>query len=80
VAIDQTPELFGVYSNEIAFPGDHIVLFVVRHWHRTHVPAPNAEIEAQDFFAHAPLPDGSAASTGRRLAELFAGAERSQLW
>lgn len=80
VVIAQTPELFGVYSNEHAFPGDHIVLFVVRNWHRTHVPAPNNEIEAQDFFAHTALPENCAVATGRRLAELFSSVERSQFW
>lgn len=80
VVIDQTPELFGVYSNERVFPGDHVVLYVVRHWHRTRIPAPNAEIEAQDFFAAIPPPAGCAPSTLARLSELFSGAARAEHW
>ena len=80
VVIDQTPELFGVYSNERAFPGDHVVLYVVRHWQRTHIPVPNAEIEAQDFFAALSPPAGCAPATKARLAEVFAGATRSEQW
>lgn len=86
VVIDAAPELFGVYSNESHFPGDHVVLFVVRHWHRSHVPAPNNEIEAQNFFAphdfFAPLPARAdcPSSTRRRLAEIFTNAPRSELW
>ena len=80
VVIDAPPELFGVYSNETHFPGDHVVLFVVRHWHQTHVPKPNSEIEAQDFF----LPDRAQAdwpaSTQRRLQEIFGPTPRSELW
>ena len=80
VVIDQPPELFGVYSNMRNFPGDHVVLFVVRHWYRTHIPAPNAEIEAQDWFAVSPVPDGCAPATARRLTEVFGAAHRDELW
>lgn len=74
------PELFGVYSNANHFKNDHIVLFVVRSWRRLHVPAPNSEIAAQDFFAADPLPAGCAPSTGRRLAELLGGAGKDEMW
>jgi 8-oxo-dGTP pyrophosphatase MutT (NUDIX family) len=80
VAVDGTPDIFGIYSNESAFPGDHVVLFIVRQWHRTHVPAPNYEIEAHDFFAVDPPPDGCAPATERRLAEVFGGAARDADW
>lgn len=80
VAIEGTPDLMGVYSNEHQFPGDHIVLYVVRSWRRTRIPEPNREIVAHDFFdALAPPPD-SAPSTERRLAELFGGSTRDEHW
>ncbi len=80
VAVDGTPDIFGIYSNARNFPGDHVVLFVVRNWHRTHVPAPNSEIEAHDFFAVRPPPSGCAPATERRLDEVFGVAVRDPLW
>jgi ADP-ribose pyrophosphatase YjhB (NUDIX family) len=80
VVVDGPPELYAIYSNERNFPGDHVALFLVRHWHRSHVPEPNSEIAAQDFFGCQPSPEGSAPATARRLAEIFGGAARDELW
>jgi len=80
VVIDKTPDLFGVYSNHAMFPNDHVTLFVVRHWHRSHVPAPNNEIAAHDFFPVTPAPADCASATIRRLDEIFNGVPRSELW
>ena len=80
VAIAGPPELYAIYSNGTNFPNDHVVLFLVRHWSRTQVPAPNSEISAQDFFPHASPPADCAPSTLRRLAEIFAAAPRNELW
>lgn len=80
VALTAPPELFAIYSNGRNFPGDHVVLFLVRHWQRTRVPTPNREIAAQDFFTALPPPADCAPSTERRLAEVFGGAPRSELW
>jgi ADP-ribose pyrophosphatase YjhB (NUDIX family) len=80
VVVDGPPELFGVYSNARNFPNDHVVLFVVRDWHRTRVPKPNAEIAAHDFFAALPPPADCAPATARRLAEVFGRAPRDEFW
>lgn len=80
VAVDQPPELFAIYSNDRRFRGDHVALFVLRHWHRTHIPAPNSEIAAQDFFAPDALPADCPPSTPRRLAEILDAAPRDELW
>ena len=74
------PELFGLYSNDRNFPNDHVVLFLVRSWHRTHVPEPNSEIMAQDFFSPSALPDECAPATLRRMAEVFSAAPRDEFW
>lgn len=80
VRYEGAPELFGLYSNERAFPGDHIALFVVRRWSRTDVPAPNSEISEQGFFAWDALPDATTPSTRARIEEIVAGRARSPLW
>ncbi len=74
------PELIGIYSHFDVFPGDHIVLFLIRHWQRNAAPEANAEIAAQGFYALDELPDGLSAGTSRRLKEIFGGAERSNAW
>lgn len=72
--------LFGIYANFKAYPGDHVVLFIIEHWRRDHVPAPNAEIVEQGFFALDQLPQSLSPGTARRLEEVFGGAERSEDW
>jgi ADP-ribose pyrophosphatase YjhB (NUDIX family) len=80
VVVEGSPELFGIYSNATNFPNDHVVLYIVRHWRRSHIPQANSEIMAQDFFAAAHPPADSAPSTERRLAELVLGGPRSEHW
>ena len=80
VVFDGQPPLFGVYSNEAHFKGDHVLLYVVRAWHRTHVPEPNSEIADQAFFAIDEIPADCPASTPRRLDEIFRGVARNELW
>jgi ADP-ribose pyrophosphatase YjhB (NUDIX family) len=80
VSLFVPPQLFGVYANFDHFPGDHIALFVAREWHRSGVPPPNAEIREQRFFAADALPDGTTGGTRRRIAEVLAGAPRSETW
>jgi 8-oxo-dGTP pyrophosphatase MutT (NUDIX family) len=72
--------LFGVYANFAAFPGDHIVLFIVRSWQRASVPTPNREIREQRFFATDGLPSGTTRAARSRLAEVLGQAEQSQAW
>jgi 8-oxo-dGTP pyrophosphatase MutT (NUDIX family) len=80
VRLGEPPQLFGIYSHFDVFPGDHIALYVVRAWSRGRVPQPNAEIREHAFFALDALPEGTSAATRRRLAEVLAGAERSETW
>ena len=80
IALVGPAQLFGVYANFAAFPGDHVVLFIVRSWQQASVPAPNREIRERRFFAMDQLPPGTSLATRRRLAEVLAGAEQSQSW
>lgn len=73
-------ELLGVYANFAHFPNDHVMVFAVRSWQRPHIPAPNREIVAQDFFRLDALPDDTVGPARRRLAELIEGAPRDPVW
>lgn len=78
--ITQPAKLIGIYSHFDDYPGDHIVLFMVRYWRRDTVPKPNAEIAEQRFFALDELPEGLAPGAHRRLKEIFDGIAQSTVW
>jgi 8-oxo-dGTP pyrophosphatase MutT (NUDIX family) len=80
LTLTSPPQLYGIYSHFDAFPGDHIVLFVVRGWSRERVPEPSAEIAEQGFFPPHALPGGTSLGTLRRIAEVIDGAPRSERW
>ncbi|MBS0232389.1 MAG: NUDIX domain-containing protein [Proteobacteria bacterium] len=80
VIILQPPRLVGAYAHFAEYPGDHIVLFMIRHWRRDATPRPNTEIAEQAFFALDALPDGLSPGTFRRLQEVFGRAEPSSAW
>lgn len=80
VAAIGPPELFGIYSNHHVFPGDHVALFVVRHWQHVRDFQANSEIAEAGFFSRADLPEATTAGTRRRLAEVLDGAPRQSQW
>jgi 8-oxo-dGTP pyrophosphatase MutT (NUDIX family) len=80
VELTAPAELFGLYSHFDVFPGDHIALFVVRHWRQPAVPPPNREILEQRFCARDNLPAGINEGARRRIAEVLGGAPRSETW
>ena len=79
VTLTARPELFGIYSNDSIYPGDHVALYLVRHWTQSHMPEPNREIAEVGLFAPDRLPETTTAGTRRRLAELTGG-PRSPEW
>lgn len=73
-------QIFGIYSHFDAFPGDHIVLFVLRTWTQVRVPEPNREIAEHGFFLLDALPEGTTAQTRRRLEEIFFARTKAEAW
>ena len=80
VALTGPVELHGLFANFASFPGDHVALFLVRHWQRPVIPAPNREIIASGWYGQAGLPEGTAPAVGRRLAEILGGRAKGQTW
>jgi 8-oxo-dGTP pyrophosphatase MutT (NUDIX family) len=80
IEIDGVPELHGIYDHGAKFPGDHILLYVVRQWHQPTVPKPNAEIAEQGFFAIDRLPSDTTIGTRARISEVLHGAPQQSHW
>jgi ADP-ribose pyrophosphatase YjhB (NUDIX family) len=74
------PQLFGIYFNQRATKRDHVAVYVVRAFHQSAPPTPNHEILAHGFFATDALPEGTAQATRARLAEVFAGQPKMDVW
>lgn len=63
------PQLFGLYSNEAYFRGDHVAFYIVREF--TFRPfTPTREIVAAQFFALDRLPVETTEATLRRIDEV----------
>jgi 8-oxo-dGTP pyrophosphatase MutT (NUDIX family) len=80
VELTGSPELFGIYANHRLFPGDHIVLYVVRAWRQARAPEPNAEIAEQRLFSPDALPAEVHGPTRDRIREVIAGTPRALSW
>ena len=80
IAAREEPVLHGVFNNGSAFPGDHIVVYVVRAFEQVRTPKFGFEIAELGFFAPDALPPATTAGTRRRVAEIVAGQPVAQLW
>ncbi len=80
VLLTAPPELFGIYANLHTFPGDHVVLFLVRAWRQPRIPPPNREVLEQRFFPVDRLPDDVHGPTLVRIGEILHGRPRSDVW
>lgn len=74
------PQLHGIYDNNAAFPGDHVLVYVVRTWTRPLSPVPNHEIAECCFFPPAALPPGTTGGTIRRIEEMLGTREQRPDW
>lgn len=80
VTLTGPPSLHGMFSNNANFPGDHIALYLVRHWTRNGEYRQKGEIARTGMFAVGNLPQPMDAGTSRRLAEIFEGQSLSPMW
>jgi ADP-ribose pyrophosphatase YjhB (NUDIX family) len=80
VSLTEAPELHGVFANFASFPGDHIAVFVVRHWRRREDYYRKGEIAEARMFERQDLPEETDKGTRVRLAEIFDGAPINSLW
>jgi ADP-ribose pyrophosphatase YjhB (NUDIX family) len=80
VSLTEAAELHGVFANFASFPGDHIAVFVVRHWRRREEYFRKGEIAEARLFARQDLPEHTDPGTRVRLAEIFDGAPRGARW
>ena len=74
------PQLHGIFNHAAAFPGDHIVLYVLREYSQAQVPQPGYEIAEQRFFAPDALPAAINPGTRRRIAEISGGTGAAKVW
>jgi ADP-ribose pyrophosphatase YjhB (NUDIX family) len=69
VRVKGVPQLFGFYSQEKEFRGDHVILYVVREF-ELGTFAPSLEIREAGFFDQKNLPTGTSQGTRRRIDEV----------
>lgn len=80
VTLTAPATLHGVFSNFGNFPGDHIAVFVVRHWLRRDKYRKRGEIAEARMFAWRDPPEHIDPGTRARLAEIFDQAPIGSLW
>ncbi len=80
VSLTEPAQLHGIFGNFASFPGDHVAVFVVRHWQRKGDYRKLGEIAETGMFAPRDLPDQTDAGTRNRLAEIFDRSPISQTW
>jgi len=73
-------QLHGIFGNFTSFPGDHIALFVVRHWQRNGDYHEPNEIAESGMFGVSYLPADTDLGTRRRLSEIFERAPVNARW
>ena len=73
------PDLYGIYSNEERFAGDHVALYLADSFRQLDW-LPTREILEARFFDPLDMPSDTSEGTRRRLREVLEGAERSEWW
>jgi ADP-ribose pyrophosphatase YjhB (NUDIX family) len=79
ITLTHEPELFGFYSNEQIFRGDHVAFYVVKNFLAGRF-TPTAEIADARFFDRENLPGDTSEGTRRRIEEVFRGKAKTGVW
>jgi ADP-ribose pyrophosphatase YjhB (NUDIX family) len=80
IVLSGEPLLFSIYFNAHASIRDHVALYVVKSFDQTAPRQPDKEIAESGFFSLSSLPEGTTASTKRRLDEVLNGRTVEELW
>lgn len=80
IALDGSPDLFGVYFNSRVSRRDHVLVYIVRRYTVLREKEPDREIAEAGFFPLDALPEGTTEATRRRLEELRQDAPASTVW
>jgi ADP-ribose pyrophosphatase YjhB (NUDIX family) len=80
IAVDETPQLFGIFFNRKMSRRDHVLVYVVRRFTVLEVKQPDREIAEASFFPLDRLPEGTTIATRNRLAEILEGQPASANW
>lgn len=75
-----SPKLFAMYFNRRMSKRDHVALYVCTQFRQTTPKLPDHEIAESGFYPIDRLPQGTTRATRERLAEVFGGADISQVW
>jgi ADP-ribose pyrophosphatase YjhB (NUDIX family) len=79
IKVRGVPKLFGFYSQEKEFRGDHVILYVVREF-ELGTFAPTIEIREAGFFDQKNLPAGTSQGTRRRIEEVVCDRQPAEHW
>jgi 8-oxo-dGTP pyrophosphatase MutT (NUDIX family) len=72
-------QLLSIHANGGFFPNDHVLIYRVTEWKQGQATA-KGEIAEIRFVDPLTPPEGTSPATKRRLDEIFAGADTSELW
>ncbi len=80
IAIDEPPELAGIFFNRRISRRDHVLVYVIRNFTVLKPKQPDREIAEAGFFPLDRLPEGTTDATRRRLAEILEGQPATPNW
>jgi len=80
IEIAGEPQLHGIFFNARVSRRDHVALYVVRDFRQPAPPVPDHEIIDHGFFAPDALPADATRATRERVAEIFYGKAKDEIW